>query len=107
MNRFTCSDFDGSSENVVGIFRHWSPGFVRVWPQCSEAGRCCDGDAAQPNIQTVDLRSDGHLGEQGVISGQPGQTSVTTAVAALNVFDNVEDLLPFCLTRHSTDVQNG
>lgn len=97
----------GLSENVVGILGHWPPGFVWVWPQRGEAGRGCDGDAAQPNIQTVDLRRDGHLGEEGVVSRQPCQTSIATAVAALNVFNNVEDLLPLGLTRHSTDVQDG
>lgn len=104
---FHLFDSDGSSENVVGIFRHCSPGFVRVWPERSEAGRCSDGEAAQPNVEAVDLRSDGHLGEEGVISRQPRQPSIAAAVAALDVFDNVEDLLPFGLSRHSTDVQNG
>lgn len=96
-----------SSEKLIGIFRPWSPGFVWVWPQRSEAGRGCDGDAAPPNIQTVDLRSDGHLGEEGVTPGHPGQGASTAALAALQVFNNVEDLLPLRLTSHSTDVQNG
>lgn len=108
MNHVTFSDFDGSSESVVGIFRHWSPGFVWVWPQRGEAGRRCDGDAAPANIQTVDLGGDGHLGEEGVVSWQPGQSAAAAAaVAALDVFNNVEDLLPLRLTRHSSDVQNG
>lgn len=104
---FHLSGPGGGSENVIGAFLHQPAGFVGVWSQGGEAGRRCDGDATQADVQTVDLRGHRDLGEEGAISWQPGQTSIATAVAALDVSNDVEDLLTFCLTSHSTDVQDG
>lgn len=75
--------------------------------QCGDAGRRRDGDATQAHVQTVELRGDGHLGEERAVPRQPAQASVAAAVAALNVLHNVEDLLALRLASHSADVQNG
>lgn len=54
----------------------------------------------------MDLGGDGHLREEGAVPRQPGQTA-TAALAALDVFNNVEDLLTLRLPSHPPDVQNG
>lgn len=52
----------------------------------------------------MDLGRDRHLREEGAVPGQPGRAA---AVAALDVFDDVEDLLPLHLPSHPPDVQDG
>lgn len=51
----------------------------------------------------MDLGGDRHLSEEGAVPGQQGNAAVT----ALDVFYNVEDLLPLRLPGHPTDVQDG
>lgn len=92
------------SENIVWVFLDRCSGFTAARSQRGEARGGGEGDAAQAHVQTVDLRGDGHLGEEGAVPGQAGRAA---AVTALDVFDDVEDLLTLRLTSHSPDVQNG
>lgn len=71
-------------------------------PEAVEAGRGCEGDAAQTHVQTVHLRCHRHVCKQSTISRKLGE-----AVAVLDVFHNVKDLLPLCLPSHSPDIQDG
>lgn len=96
----------GNSENVVWVLLDGRPGGASSWSQRGEAGRGSEGDAAQAHVQAVDLGGDRHLGEEGAVTRQSGQSSVD-AVAALDVFDDVEDLLTLCLSGCPADVQNG
>lgn len=61
-----------TSENVVEVFLDGCPGLASAWPQCGEAGRGGEGDAAQAHVQAVDLGGDGHLAEEAAIPRQPG-----------------------------------
>lgn len=96
-----------TSQSVVGVFLDGRSGFASARSQRGEAGRGGEGDAAQAHVQAVHLGGDRHLGEKGAVPRQPGQSSSAAAVAALDVFDDVEDLLTFRLSRHPPDVQNG
>lgn len=51
----------------------------------------------------MDLGGDRNLGEQGSVPRQ----RAGTAVRALDVFDDVEDLLTLRLSGHPADVQDG
>lgn len=52
----------------------------------------------------MDFGCDRDFSEQASVSGEAGQAAATVA---LNVFDDVQDLLTLHLTSHATNVQNG
>lgn len=102
------SSGDLRSQDVVRVFLDGRSGFASAWSQRGEAGRGGEGDAAQAHVQAVDLGGDRHLREEGAIPGQASQPAAApTTIAALDVFDDVEDLLTLRLPSHPPDVQNG
>lgn len=58
------------------------------------------GEAEETKADAVHLRGDGDVGKEGVVPAHEG-------IAALKVFDDVEDLLALCLPHHPPYVQQG
>lgn len=96
----------GRSQHVVRVLLDGGSGFTGPRSHGAETGRGADGDAAQAQVQAADLGCDRHLGEDGAVPRQPVQTAAAVD-AALDVFNDVEDLLTLRLPGHSPDVQDG
>lgn len=89
-----------SSEHLVRRRSYGGP--LAAWPQAGDAGGGGEGDAAQAQVEAVDLGGHRDLGEEGPVAGE-----LREAVAVLNVLDDVQDLLPLRLPRHPADVEDG
>lgn len=57
-------------------------------------------DAEETQADAVHLRSDGDVGEEGVVTAHEGR-------AAFKVFHDIKDLLSLSLPHHPSDIQQG
>ena len=73
---------------------------VLPWTVLREPVGDAHGEAQEAQVETVHVRRDGDVGEEGVVPAHEGR-------AAAKVFDDVEDLLTLGLPHHAPHVQQG